>query len=127
MNDPYLMTRFETKEQYEAWVRARRSRAQWDKALNFAKWMGGATLIIATIIGLLLWANYATAAPLREPTARERGLKEPDAAPQRGVTLEDAKNACEKHGGHWFEEDGGEQLPGHKIIGCLFAVPKGQK
>lgn len=123
---------FKTRGAYEAWIKAERKIASLKQArrerIRRRIAVGlGIIVLLGALIGGLLFVEYATAAPLREPSARERGLKEPDAAPQKGVTLAEAKAACESRGGHWFEEDGGEQLPNHKIIGCLFAVPKGAK
>lgn len=118
--------RWQTRAEYEAWIIEARRRGQRERILRRV-YQGVGIVAVATLLGLLVWANNATAMPMREPTGSERGLKEPDAAPQKGVSLADAKAACEKNGGHWLEEDGGEQMPNHKIIGCLFAVPKGTK
>jgi hypothetical protein len=114
---------FKDRAEYEAWIvemRAQRARAAKRRVF---------TVVAAFVAALVLaFAINAFAAPLPEPQiGRERGLREPDASPKRGVTLDQAKDACERNGGHWFKEDGGEQMPGHYIIGCLFAVPKSAK
>ena len=116
-----------TRAEYEAWITEARRRGARERILRRVYQGAGIAAAIAALIGLLVWANNATAAPLREPDVRERGLKEPDAAPGKGVTLAEAAAQCEKHGGHWFVEEDLPEMPGFKIIGCLFAVPKSMK
>jgi hypothetical protein len=116
-----------TRAEYEAWITETRRRGRRERIYRRLFQGAGIVAAIATLLGLLVWANRATAAPLREPDVRERGLTQPDAAPQRGVTLDQAKAACEQSGGHWLVEEDVPEMPGFKIIGCLFAVPKSMK
>jgi hypothetical protein len=114
---------------YEQFIRASRARARRERIRGKIKYAIIAAAIMAGLVAGFMFVEYAGAAPL-EPKGPDslfqRGLKEPDAAPQKGITIQDAKNACEKHGGHWFEESP-EEFPQGKIIGCLFLVPRGSK
>lgn len=121
---------FETKEQYEQWIRDARARGRRERIRRRVMTGVGIVAAALAIVGLLIAVNVATAAPLPEPDAKsgfQRGLREPDAAPQKGITLRQAQEACEQHGGHWLVEEDVPEFPNGKIIGCLFLVPKAAK
>ena len=113
------------RQAYENWIRASRARAKRRRIVRRVQ-IGLAIATVAVV--LILLTIVATAAPLVEPKQMPQGLKAPDAAPHRGVTLEAAQQQCEKHGGHWLLDEDSEGIPpGFKVIGCMFVVPKGAK
>jgi hypothetical protein len=119
---------FMTREGYEWWIMDNRRRAQRERVWRRIRMGLIITVVLAAIVGLMLWAEYATAATMNDATTTpgmRKGLTEPDAAPHRGLTIEDAKHACEVHGGHWLQES--EEDGRFQVIGCLFMVPKDAK
>jgi len=118
-----------TWDQYEAWVVARRRRAaRCDKVRTM---LGVLAVVAATLLllgSLFLFVEYGHAAPMsqdREPRPNPRA-QQSTPVPLRG-SLKNAEAYCEKTGGFWFVDDEPENVPGKKVVGCLWPVPKEMK
>ena len=115
-----------TRSEYEAWIVESRKKARRERIFRRIFQGLGVAAAIATILGLMLWAQRASAAPMPDPDVKGKiEQKEPE-GPQKGLTLSQLRDACEKRGGHWLESDD-DPIPNMKVIGCLFAVPKSWK
>lgn len=115
-----------TRAEYEAWVTEVRKKARRERIRRRVFQGAAIAALVGGILGLLVWAEYATAAPMPDPDVRGRIERQEPYVPGKGATLADAKAMCEKSGGHWLEQED-QPMPGMKVIGCLYAVPKGWK
>jgi len=117
------------RREYEAWIVASRKQARRERIYKRVTWGVAILITLGLLFGLMVYVNQATAAP----PPQERELR-PKPRARQGVPVEQSPRSlkaaeayCEKAGGFWWVDMDPDGLPGMKVVGCLWPVPKGMK
>ena len=116
-------TQVRRRREYEAWITAARKHARRERVWSRIGY--GVLVILGAILlmSLVVLVNQAGAAI---PQTVAQAVEEKPQLEQGG--LAEARERCESAGGEWLEDDRSAiMIPGTKVVGCFWIVPKEMK